>query len=79
MLSRVFMEALDANKDEVISHEEFTNGFARWFEAWDMDKKGKLTSEQLRTGINRELGTFHGGPPGGEGFGPPDGPPPFGP
>jgi spore coat protein CotH len=79
MLSRVFIEALDVNKDELISHEEFTNGFAKWFEAWDVNKTGKLTADQLRAGINQDLAPFQGRPPAGENFGPPDGPPPFGP
>ena len=79
MLSRRIMEAFDANKDDVISLEEFTNGFTRWFDAWDTDKTGKLTADQLRAGINQDLAPFRGRPPGGEEMGPPDGPPPFGP
>ncbi len=78
VLARAFMDALDADKNGKITREEFTRGFAQWFAAWQPDKSGLLTGEQLRAGINRDLAPFRGGIPGGEpGFGPPGGPPPF--
>src|SRR5438093_1158013 len=73
-LGNGFMAALDANKDEAITRDEFTQGFAKWFESWNTDKTGMLTDEQLRAGINQDLSPFRGGPPGGPGFGPPGGP-----
>jgi hypothetical protein len=75
MLEHAFMDALDLNQDGVITHEEFIKGFSKWFESWNTDQSGKLTSEQLRAGINRDLAPFHGGgPPGGADFKPPEGP-----
>jgi spore coat protein CotH len=74
-LGRVFMEALDANQDGEITRDEFTQGFARWFAAWNTDQSGMLTGEQLRAGINQDLSPFRGGPPAGPGFGPPPGAP----
>ena len=77
VLGNAFMAALDVNQDGTISREEFTQGFAKWFEAWNTDRSGLLTDEQLRAGISRDLSPFRGGPPGGApGFGRPGGPAP---
>jgi hypothetical protein len=64
-LGNAFMTALDADKDGTISQDEFSQGFAKWFESWNTDNSGVLTDDQLRAGINRELSPFRGGPPGG--------------
>jgi hypothetical protein len=77
-LGNAFMAALDANKDGVLTRDEFISGFAKWFDAWNTDKSGVLTDDQLRAGINQDLSPFRNGPPGGPGFGPPGGPPPRG-
>jgi len=74
-LGNMFMTALDANKDGELSRAEFTQGFAKWFAAWNTDKSGLLTDEQLRGGINQDLAPNFGGMRGGPGFGPPGGPP----
>jgi hypothetical protein len=60
------MTALDADKDGELSREEFVGGFKKWFEAWDTEKTGVLTDEQLRAGINKDLPfrPAFGGPPG---------------
>ena len=70
-LSGGFMSAMDVNKDSTVSHQEFIAGFNKWFEAWDTGKAGLLTEEQLREGINRELGPGRGGISGPPGFRPP--------
>ena len=72
VLGNAFMTALDADKDETLTHDEFIQGFAKWFGTWNIDRSGALTESQLRAGINQDLAPFRGGP----GFGPPDGPPP---
>jgi spore coat protein H len=59
------MAALDANHDGALTHEEFTQGFARWFNHWNTDKSGLLTERQLRTGISQDLTPSHKGPPSG--------------
>jgi hypothetical protein len=70
-----FMSALDSDKNSVLSKEEFTAGFDKWFRSWNSDGSGVLSEEQLREGINRDLATPPpGGRPGGPGFGPPQGP-----
>jgi spore coat protein CotH len=75
-LGRAVMDQFDANKDGKVTHNEFKAGLAKWFEDWNSDKSGLMTEEQLRSGINRDLAPFRGGPPGGPGFGGPgDGPP----
>lgn len=63
-VATVFMSSLDANKDGEITHAEFTQGFAKWFESWNVDKNGTLTDEQLRAGINQDLSPFRNGPGG---------------
>jgi spore coat protein H len=50
---RAFMDACDANKDGQITPDEFARGFTKWFQTWNTDKTGLLTTEQLRLGINR--------------------------
>jgi len=73
-LGTSFLEALDPDKHSFVTRDEFTQGFVRWFEAWNSDKSGALTEEQLRAGINKDMSPFRNGPP--QGFGPPPG---FGP
>jgi spore coat protein CotH len=58
----------DDNRDGKLSQDEFTKVGAKWFEAWDKDKAGKLNNEQIVTGINSLMG-----PPGPGAFGPPGG------
>jgi spore coat protein H len=52
-LGRIFMDGLDADKNREITRDEFTSGFSRWFDAWDTDRSGALSDEQLRAGINQ--------------------------
>ncbi|MGO8925572.1 MAG: CotH kinase family protein [Limisphaerales bacterium] len=70
-LAQAFTTALDVDKDGVVTQAEFTQGFLKWFDAWNTDHSGVLTEEQLRAGINKDLSPFRGGPPPGFGFGPP--------
>jgi len=72
-LGNAFMAALDANKDGTLARDEFTQGFAKWFQSWNTDKSGALTDEQLRAGINQDLSPFPNGTPGRPGLGPPGG------
>jgi hypothetical protein len=83
-LAQVFTTALDADNDGVVTQAEFTQGFLKWFDAWNTDHSGVLTEDQLRAGINKDLSPFRGGPPPGfdfgpppDGFGPPDDPDDF--
>jgi spore coat protein CotH len=70
-LAQMFMNALDADNDGAVTEAELTQGFLKWFDAWNTDQSGELTEEQLRAGINKDLSPFRGGPPPGMGFGPP--------
>ena len=74
MLQPAFTRALDADKNGSISRDEFRKGFEAWFTAWNIDKSGVLTSEQLRSGLNRDLAMP--GPGGGMMPMGPGGPPP---
>ena len=75
-LGNGFMTALDADKDGAITRDEFARGFTKWFESWNKNGGGLLTEEELRAGINQDLGPFRGGPPGsGPGPGPAGGTP----
>lgn len=64
-LGGVFMSSLDSNKDQSVSHVEFTEGFSRWFQNWNKDKSGVLSDEDLRSGINKDLSPDLGGNLGG--------------
>jgi hypothetical protein len=79
-LGRIFVTDFDTNKDAGLTRDEFTQGFATWFEKWNTDQSGTLTSEQLRAGINRDLEPSRGrrpDAPGGPGSAPaPNAPPP---
>ena len=48
LFSRPLMKILDENNDSVVTEAEFTQGFARLFQAWNSDQSGRLTLEQLR-------------------------------
>jgi spore coat protein H len=75
-LGRIFVKDFDADKNAGLTRDEFTQGFAKWFEKWNSDQSGTLTEEQLRAGINKDLEPSRGARPGAPGFGPPPGAPP---
>jgi spore coat protein H len=58
MFSRPWLQVLDENKDSFVTEVEFTRGFARLFQAWNSDQTGRLTLDQLRSGINKDLSPF---------------------
>jgi hypothetical protein len=73
MHSRTFLRVLNQNKDASVTKAEFTQGFARLFDAWNTDNSGYLTLQQLRSGIEKDLSPssdnfspFGGGPPGNQ-------------
>lgn len=80
MLSRPLLQVVDENKDSSVTQAEFTQSFARLFNAWNSDKSGSLTWEQLRSGLDKDLKISFdgfppfGGPPRGDRDGPPNGP-----
>src|SRR5882672_1028620 len=61
-LAPVVMKAFDTNKDQEITSAEAAAGFAKWFDAWNTDKSGFLTREQLGAGLNEDLSTTMPGP-----------------
>ena len=63
-LAGPIMAALDGDKNETISREEFVHGFGKWFEKWRPDKASALNEEQLRAGIDRDLASGPFGFPG---------------
>lgn len=72
------LKALDEDKDSTVTRDEFTQGLGRLFEAWNTDKSGSLTEQQLRSGIEKDLSPPRGGfPPFGRPPG--QGSPPAGP
>ena len=70
-MARALLTALDQDKNERVTKEEFIGGFDRWFKAWNTKKDGFLDEEQMRSGMNQDLSPFRGGPPGGRGPGRP--------
>ncbi|MBI2947577.1 MAG: hypothetical protein HYY23_08015, partial [Verrucomicrobia bacterium] len=65
VLGGPIMAAMDSNKDGEVTRAEFAERFANWFEAWNTDKSGLLTDQQLRVGLGRDLLPIQGVPPGG--------------
>jgi hypothetical protein len=61
MVAMLFMNALDANKDGQLTRDEVTQGFDKWFIAWNTDGSGAMTEEQLRSGIDKDLSPSPGG------------------
>ncbi len=57
-LGGVFLQAMDQNEDSVVTADEFTRTFAKWFDSWDTDKSGYLTQARLRAGIEKDLSPF---------------------
>jgi len=72
-LAPAFLQA-DSNKDQRLSHAEFTALASSWFSRWDTNRAGKLSAADLRAGL---LSTFV--PPGGPGEMGPGGPGEMGP
>jgi len=64
MFGRPLFQFLDTNKDSTVTRAEFTQGFARLFQAWNSDQSGYLTLAQVRSGIEKDL------PPQRQGFSP---------
>jgi hypothetical protein len=52
-LGPAFMNAFDADKDKQLTRDEVVRGFGKWFDAWNTDKSGVLTPEQLRDDLNQ--------------------------
>jgi len=65
MFGEPFLKLLDSNKDASVTRAEFTEGFAKLFQAWNSDKSGFLNLAQMRSGIEKDL------PPAARGFGGP--------
>ena len=53
-LGPAMIAALDTDKDEELTRDEFLQGFAKWFQKWT-DGGDTLSEQQLRAGINRDL------------------------
>lgn len=61
-LSPTLLGALDADKDSTLTRTEMLDCFGQWFETWDTQKAGKLTDDQLRTGIDKAFSRSRRGP-----------------
>ncbi len=77
MARRPHHNPMDANKDGMISRDEWMKAAAARFERFDVNKDGKISRQELRFGRFEERmhrrhrrGWQHGGPHRGPGFGP---------
>ena len=61
-LGPAMLAKFDSDKNSELTGAEFTQGFEKWFAAWDKEKSGTLTEEQLRDAVNDEF-MPPGGPP----------------
>jgi hypothetical protein len=55
MLERGILKALDADGDKKLTKAELAGGFEKWFASWDAPKRGAITGDQLRRGLNKAL------------------------
>lgn len=62
-LSTAFLATMDTNKDGIITRDEFTRGFEKWFQSWGGTGTSGLSEEQISAGINRDLAPRPGGMP----------------
>lgn len=69
-LGPAFRERADADHDGRVSAEELRRLGEHWFDRWDPERRGAVTLEELRAGLNATLG----GPPPGAGPGGPGAP-----
>jgi spore coat protein CotH len=69
MLAPAFLKG-DKNGDGKLSRDEFRALGDEWFSAWDKQKQGKLTEEEIRAGLGNGLLPAGGPPGGGPGRGP---------
>ncbi len=53
--AQTLFDALDANHDGALTHQELESGFNSWFAAWDDTHRGTLTQPQILTGISKVL------------------------
>lgn len=65
-MAPAWMTALDTDRDARVTRDEFMGTFQRWSTEWDTAKKGLLTVDDLREGMNKAMS---GGMPGGGGGG----------
>lgn len=65
-LGNGFIGALDADRNQQVTREEFTRGLATLFANWDTDKNDGLSEAELKAGIDKDLNPFRA-PPGGPG------------
>jgi hypothetical protein len=61
-LAPVVMKSFDTDKNQELTSDEATAGFAKWFDSWNTDKSGFLDQDQLRAGLNQDLSTTAPGP-----------------
>ena len=55
----------DKDQDGKLSENEFADLAEKWFAAWDKEKAGTLTADQLAAGLGTVVGPRPGGPPPG--------------
>jgi hypothetical protein len=63
LFAEPLLKALDEDKDSMVTRDEFTRGFNKLFDAWNTDRSGSLTQEQLRLGIDKDVQPFPVGAP----------------
>ena len=54
-LAPALMAAHDTSKNGQLARDEFLESFGKWFAAWNTDRSGTLSEEQLRAGIDKAL------------------------
>ena len=55
ILAPLFLKEGDRNHDDKLSRQEFSALAERWFTAWDEQKSGALTEQELQAGLGKAL------------------------
>lgn len=66
MIAPPVFKAADQDNDSKVTSAEFKKLGERWFTEWDKKKSGKLTQEDLVTGLNAVIPPPNFGPPPGQ-------------
>lgn len=57
-VARLFLFAMDADGDELLSEEEFSKGFKIWFSEWKTENAEALTEKDIKQGLSRTISSM---------------------
>jgi spore coat protein H len=55
LLASAFLAAIDTDKSGQLTREELVSALGRWYDAWNTEKGGLLSEDELRAGIDNDV------------------------